>query len=202
MNPYIATGLAMCAVILIALIGTGYLAVYFTRRAKQDVELMLTPLAELTNGKADVEEAEVEGTWNGTIVQGRMARAAAGTVTLWQSDLIDSAGGAEWNYVYSRPNPKKKNPEEEIDIVTDSAPVRAWLETWTLSDLEPIGPLETDWIQVEYSPERGGIRIARPIRGRNEIPSAESFRRDLDFAERTGAQNRTIQEQNSAEVRE
>ena len=104
MNPYVATGLVMCLVILIALIGTGYLAVYFTRRAKADVERMLTPLAELIEGEADVDEAEVKGKWKGTIAQGRMANAGAGTVTLWQSDIIDAAGGEGWNFVYSSTN--------------------------------------------------------------------------------------------------
>lgn len=109
MNPYVATGLAMCLVILIALIGTGYLAVYFTRRAKADVERLITPLAEMINGEANVDDAEVTGRWKDTMVIGRMANAAAGTVTMWQTDLIDSAGGEAWNFVYSRPNLKKSD---------------------------------------------------------------------------------------------
>lgn len=194
MNPYIATGLAMCLVILVALVGTAYLAVYFTRRAKADVLRLLTPLAELTNGEADVDEAEVKGKWKDTIVQGRMANAAAGTVTLWQSDLIDSAGGEYWNVVYSRPNPKKKDPAEEIEIVTESAPLRSWLETWTVEDISPIQPQETDWVQVEYSPEGGFIRIARPIKGRNGIPAPGAFESDLNFAHGIGAENRRRQD--------
>lgn len=193
MNPYVATGLAMCLVIFIALIGTGYLAVYFTRRAKADVERMLTPLAELTDGEADVDEAEVKGKWKDTLVQGRMANAAAGTVTLWQSELIDSAGGAGWNFVYSRPNLKKERPEE-IEIVTESSELRSWLETWTADDISPIQPQETDWVQVEYSPEAGHIRVARPIKGRNQIPTSEAFASDLDFAYRIGAENRERQD--------
>lgn len=194
MNPYVATGLAMCLVILIALVGTAYLAVYFTRRAKADVLRLLTPLAELTDGEADVDEAEVKGTWKGTIVQGRMANAAAGTVTLWQSDLIDSAGGTGWNFVYSRPNPKKKDPAEEIEIVTESPEMRSWLETWSVEDIAPIQPQETDWVQVEYLPDAGTIRVARPIKGRNQIPTADAFASDLDFAYKTGAENRQRQE--------
>lgn len=198
MNPYVATGLAMCLVILIALVGTAYLAVYFTRRAKADVLRLLTPLAELTDGEADVDEAEVQGRWKDTIVQGRMANAAAGTVTLWQSDLIDSAGGAYWNFVYSRPNAKKERPEE-IEIVTESAELRSWLETWTAEDISPIQPQETDWVQVEYAPDGGYIRIARPIKGRNQIPAPDAFRSDLDFAHRIGGENRQRQETLKAE---
>ena len=189
----------MCLVILIALFGTGYLAVYFTRRAKADLERLLVPLAASIDGESDIDEAEVKGKFNGTIVEGRMAGAAAGTVTLWQTDLIDAAGGAAWNFVYSRPNPKKKNPEEEIEIVTESAPIRAWLETWTVHDLELIRPAETDWVQVEYNPEAGRIRVARPIHGRNGIPHPEAFGFDLVFAENVGKLNRARQERLAAE---
>lgn len=185
----------MCLVIFIALFGTGYLAVYFTRRAKADLQRLLVPLAERIGGEADIEDAHVQGKWNRTIAQGRMASAAAGTVRLWQSDLIDAAAGAGWNYVYSRPNPKKKNPDAEIDIVTESAPIRAWLETWTLDDLAPIRPDATDWVQVEYSPDAGYVRIARPMHGRNDIPAPEAFAADLEFAEEIGNRNRALQEQ-------
>lgn len=193
MNPYVATGLAMCLVILIALVSTGYLAVYFTRRAKADLERLLVPLAESIDGEADVEEAEVKGTWNSALVMGRMASAAAGTVTIWQTDLIDSAAGVAWNLVYSRPNPKKKVPNAEIEIVTDSAVLRLWLETWSVDDLAPIRPEETDWVQVEYSPTGGYIRIARPMHGRNDIPSSDVFAQDLDFAAHIGVENGTRQ---------
>lgn len=195
MNPYLATGLAMCAVIFLALGGTAYLAVYFTRRAKADVERQIAPLAEcLDDGQTDVDEAEVTGKFRGSLVFGRMARAAAGTVTLWQSDLIDSAGGTGWNFVYSRPNPKKKDPEAEIDIITDSSQVRAWLQTWTLESLEVLDPLASDWVQAEYVPESGTIRIARPIKNRNHIPEPERFMADLEFAQELGKHNRTIQQ--------
>lgn len=195
MNPYLATGLAMCAIVFVALIGTGYLAVYFTRRAKADVERMIAPLAAaLDEGEADVEEAEVKGKYEGALVFGRMARAAAGTVTLWQSDLIDSAGGHGWNFVYSRPNPKKHDPAEEIDIVTESDAIRSWLETWTVETITAIQPTESDWVQAEYTPESGTIRIARPIKGRNQIPPPETFLADLAFAQEIGDRNRAMQQ--------
>ena len=201
MNPYVATGLAMCLVILIALIGTGYLAVYFTRRAKADVERLITPLAEMIDGEANVDDAEVTGRWKDTMVIGRMANAAAGTVTMWQTDLIDSAGGQDWNFVYSRPNLKKERPEE-IEIVTESPELRTWLETWTVNDIAAIQPGATDWVQVEYSMEGGYIRIARPIPNRNGIPNPEAFAHDLDFAHAVGIRNRQYQESQTTEVSE
>lgn len=201
MNPYVLTGLAMCLVILVALVGTAYLAVYFTRRAKADVKRLITPLADLIDGEADVDEAEVKGKWKDTLVLGRMAGAAAGTVTLWQTDVIDSAGGDAWNFVYSRPNQKKERPEE-IEIVTESPAMQAWLETWTVDDITPIEPMATDWVQVEYTPEGGYIRVARPIQGRNGIPSPEAFQRDLDFAHEVGTRNRALQETMRTEATE
>lgn len=191
----------MCLVIVIALVGTGYLAVYFTRRAKADVLRLITPLAELIDGDANVDDAEVTGKWKDTLVIGRMANAAAGTVTMWQTDVIDSAGGEGWNFVYSRPNPKKSRPEE-IEIVTESEELRSWLETWTVESIVPIAPGATDWVQVEYSPEGGYIRIARPIPNRNGIPTPEAFQSDLDFAHRTGTENRIRQESLSNEAAE
>lgn len=201
MNPYVATGLAMCLVIVIALIGTGYLAVYFTRRAKADVERLITPLAEMVEGEANVDDAEVTGKWNGSLVMGRMANAAAGTVTMWQTDLIDAAGGEAWNFVYSRPNVKKERPEE-IETVTDSDEIRSWLETWTVESISSIQPHATDWVQVEYSPEAGHIRIARPIPGRNGIPTPEAFANDLDFAHQVGNENRQRQQAVRSEATE
>lgn len=201
MNAYVATGLAMCLVIVIALIGTGYLAVYFTRRAKADVERLITPLAEMIDGDANVDDAEVTGRWKDTMVIGRMANAAAGTVTMWQSDLIDSAGGEDWNFVYSRPNLKKERPEE-IEIVTESSELRSWLDGWKVDDLTSIGAGDTDWLQVEYSADGGYIRIARPIQGRNGIPKPEAFAADLDFAHAVGGQNRQLQESLSTKATE
>ena len=195
MDPYLATGLAMCAIILISIAGTSYLAVFFTRRAKADVARLLNPLAALLeDGSANVDDAEVTGRYEGALVFGRMARAAAGTVTIWQTDVIDSAGGESWNFVYSRANPRKPVTDAEIDIVTDAPVLRTWLQSWTVEMIAPIAPLEHDWVQVEYSAESGIVRVAHPIRNRNQIPPPADFQRDLTFAIHIGDQNRSRQQ--------
>ena len=55
MNPYLSFSIAMCGVVVIALAGTAYLAAYFNRRSKNDMEAALTPLAQVIDGEMDVE---------------------------------------------------------------------------------------------------------------------------------------------------
>lgn len=193
-NPYVLTGLVMCVVIIIALIGTSYLAVYFTRRAKADLERLMAPLAELLNGESDIDEAEVRGKWRGNIVIARMANAAAGTVRIFQTDMIDAAGGDGWNFVYSRP--RKDHPQPEIDFQSGDPGIRTALPSLDVSRLEPLEPNEREWLQLEYSPEAGYVRLARPMHGRNEIPSPERFKMDLNYLVQLCDENRALQERN------
>lgn len=186
------TGLAMCLVTGVALVGTAYLAMYFTRRAKADLEKLLTPLAEFLDGEVDLEDATVSGRWNGTLALARMAGAAGGTVRIWQVDLIDSAGGDAWNYVYSRP--KKSQVEPVIDIVTGNPAIAERLRKIDRSTIEVLQPDATDWVQVEYSAEGGYVRVARPMHGRNDIPGVERFEQDLRFLQAVGDENRALQE--------
>ena len=192
MNPYVLTGLAMCLIIVVALVGTSYLAVYFTRRAKADLERLLTPLAEMIGGEADLDEAEVKGTWQGNLVMARMANAAAGTVRLFQIDMIDAAGGTGWNYVYSRP--RKDHPEPEIEFISDRPEIQGALDGLQMGALEALLPNDREWLQLEYSPEAGHIRLARPMKGRNEIPAPERFGIDLDFLVKLCDENRRLQQ--------
>lgn len=182
----------MCSIIVIALVGTSYLAVYFTRRAKADLERVLVPLSEMINGDVDLDEAEIKGTWQGNLVMARMANAAAGTVRLFQIDMIDAAGGDGWNYVYSRP--RKDHPEPEIEFISHRPALQAELQSLEQSRLEPLQPNDRDWLQLEYSPEAGHVRLARPMKGRNEIPAPERFQQDLDYLVTLCAENRERQE--------
>jgi hypothetical protein len=182
----------MCAIIVIALVGTSYLAVYFTRRARADLERMLVPLAELIDGKVDLDEAEIKGHCQGNLVMGRMANAAAGTVRLFQIDMIDAAGGVGWNYVYSRP--RKDHSAPEIEFISDRPGIQAALPSLQEARLGPLQPNDRDWMQLEYNPEAGHIRLARPLKGRTEIPTPERFRDDLAYLVSLCAENRDYQE--------
>jgi len=196
-NPYVLTGLAMCGIVLIALVGTSYLAVYFTRRAKADLERALVPLAELIDGQADVDEADIKGAWRGNLVMARMANAAAGTVRVFQIDMIDAAGGTGWNFVYSRP--RKNHPEAEIEFISDQPGLRSHLTRLALPELESLHIDERDWLQLEYDPDAGHIRLARPMKGRNDIPTPERFQADLDYLVTLCEQNRAIQQPEMSE---
>ena len=187
----------MCSIIVIALVGTSYLAVYFTRRAKADLERMLVPLAEMIDGEVDLDEAEIRGTWKGNLLMARMANAAAGTVRLFQIDMIDAAGGDGWNYVYSRP--RKNHPDVEIEFISDRPEIQSSLGLLQEPSLEPLRPNDRDWLQLEYNPETGHVRLARPMKGRTEIPSPEEFRHDLDFLVALCDENRRLQEQRRAQ---
>jgi hypothetical protein len=192
-NPYVATGLAMCGVLLVALIGTAYLAVYFNRRAKADLERLMTPLAELINGEVDLDEAEVKGSYEGNLVMARMANAAAGTVRLFQIDMIDAAGGFGWNYIYSRPRKEETAPRVEFE--STRMDIRTQLAPLAENRLVPLNPNATDWIQLEYSPDTGHVRFARPMKSRNEIPDVATFQKSLRYLLELANENRAAQEQ-------
>ena len=107
MNPYLATAIAMCAIVLISLAGTAYLAAMFNRRAKADMRARLDPLAAAIDGTADVEEARLEGRYNGQIAIGRVSNAPGGFGRLFHVELVDSAGGEKWEWSSL---PQKKPP--------------------------------------------------------------------------------------------
>ena len=107
MNPYLATAIAMCAIVLLSLAGTAYLAAVFNRRAKSDLQTRLEPLAAVIDGAADVEEARVEGRFRGQIAIGRVANAPGGFGRLFHVELVDSAGGLPWEWSSL---PDKKGP--------------------------------------------------------------------------------------------
>ena len=67
---------------------------------------------------------------------------------VWQVDLIDSAGGEAWNYVYSRPKPKKNQVEPEIDIVTENTTIADRLKEWDRSAIELLQPDATDFLSL------------------------------------------------------
>lgn len=192
MNPYVTTGLVMCGVVLVALIGTSYLAVYFTRRAKADLERLMTPLAEVLDGKLDLDEAEITGSFKGHLVTARMANAAAGTVRLFQVDLVDAAGGVAWNYVYSRP--RKEETVPRIEFESAQMDIRNALRQLQDDELEPLMPNAVEWLQLEYNPNAGYVRLARPMKGRNDIPTMERLETDLHYLVELARENRSLQE--------
>lgn len=187
MNPYLQVALVMCGVIFIALAATAYMAVYFTRRDRADLEAAMTPLAALLDGETDLDEARVTGRYRGKLAFGRMAHAEGGPVRVFQTEVIDSAGGESWRYVaYPRNGTVEFRP-------TDSPMVDA-LPTLRRPDLATALGITADWFQLEYSAEGGYVRLSTPMSTRKDIPVAEVFRGQLDVLDALSDENRALQE--------
>jgi hypothetical protein len=177
----------MCGIIFLALAATAYMAVFFTRRAKADLEAALTPLAELLGGEANVDEAEVSGRHRGKLAFGRMAHAEGGPVRVFEVELIDAAGGEGWLYVEY---PAKGTREFRPEPPTVAAGIPELQDRSLASRLG----VHAAWYQLDYSPDAGHVRLTTPMDTRKDIPSAEVFQQQLDVLDRISDRNRELQE--------
>jgi hypothetical protein len=188
-NPYLATAIAMCVIVLLSLAGTAYLAAVFNRRAKSDLESRLEPLAEAIDGVSDVEEARVEGRFRGQIAVGRMTNAPGGFGRLFHVELVDSAGGVPWSSL-----PDKKGPGLTRTFEGDPDLKERLL---TRIDFEEAATTVPDdraqRFGFLYDPEAGMVRLTREMRTRLDIPDAEMFTRQLETLQRIGEANRLAQ---------
>lgn len=189
MNPYLATALAMCVIVLLALAATAYLAVIFNRRAKSDLQERLEPLAVAIGGHADVDEARVEGRYQGQIAIGRVANAPGGFGRLFHVELVDSAGGEPWEWSSL---PQKKLAEPLRTFEGDPA-----LQERLGVDFEETARVvpedRTQRFGFLYDPAAGMVRLTREMRMRIDIPDVETFTRQLETLERLGEANRRAQ---------
>lgn len=189
MNPYLATAIAMCAIVLISLAGTAYLAAMFNRRAKADMQARLDPLAAAIDGTADVEEARVDGRYNGQIASGRVSTAPGGFGRLFHVELVDSAGGEKWEWSSLR---QKKPPALIRTFEGDST-----LEQRLGVDFPEVAKVvpndEQERFGFLYDPEAGMMRLTREMRTRLDIPDGETFLRQLAVLHTLGEANRRAQ---------
>lgn len=192
MNPYVSAGLAMCAVLFISLSLTAYLAVYFNRRAKADLQAALDPLADTIDGTADVEAAQVSGRYERKLVIGRMTHAEGGPVRVFQIDLIDSAGGTAWTFVSQAP--RKDGTGRSHEFHSAQAGLERGLSLLREPDLPAMMGAGDDWLQIDYSPEGGYVRTTRPMATRKDLPAADAFISQVEWLSRLGDRNRVLQE--------
>lgn len=192
MNPYLLTGLAMCVIVLLALAATAYLAVFFNRRAKADLLAALDPLAELVNGTVDLEKATVTGTFEGQIVAARMANGPGGVGRVFQTELVDPAGGVAWDY--SSAPPREKGGEPRIEFASDRPTIRESLPALTGTVPSDVARPQSEGLRVSYDPEAGFLRLVKGMKTRRDIPDAAHLRAQLDFLHRLGDENRAVQE--------
>jgi hypothetical protein len=190
-NPYLATTIAMCVIVLLSLAGTAYLAAVFNRRAKADLQTRLEPLAAAIDGVADVEEARVEGRFQGQIAIGRVANAPGGFGRLFHVELVDSAGGVSWEWS-SLPDKKGSGLTRTFE---GNPAVKERLLSWI--DFEEAATVVPDdraqRFGFLYDPAAGMIRLTREMRTRLDIPDAEMFIRQIEALQRMGEANRHAQ---------
>jgi hypothetical protein len=194
MNPYLATAIAMCVIVLLSLAGTAYLAAVLNRRAKADLLERLEPLATAIEGTVDLDEARVEGRYHGQIAIGRVANAPGGFGRLFHVELVDSAGGQGWEWSSL---PQKSQPEPVRAFEGDPAlQERLGIDFAEAASVVPDD--RTQRFGFLYDPAAGMIRLTREMRSRIDIPAAETFIRQLETLRRIGDANRRAQEGETA----
>lgn len=192
MNPYLATGLAMCAILFVAIAGTAYLAVFFNRRAKADMEAALTPLADAIGGTVDIEEASVDGRYDGTVAQARVTGAEGGAGRVFQVDLIDAAGGTRWRY---RSIAHRDSPDPTSEFDSTRPDLRMALDPqFAMEKLQTIANPSRHWFWLEYDPDGGYVRLTSPMQTRRDIPDREAFMARLAYLRDLGNANRAVQQ--------
>jgi hypothetical protein len=182
----------MCGVIFVALAITAYLAVYFNRRAKADLQAALEPLASLIDGTVDVDNAQVTGRYDRKLVIAQMAHAEGGPVRVFRIDLIDSAGGTGWRHV-SLPSGRDGEGRHE-EWTSECEDARDALTALREADVAAVLGSGDEWYQVEYAPDGGYVRATRPMETRKDLPSADAFGATLAWLSRLADQNRAVQE--------
>jgi hypothetical protein len=182
----------MCLVVIISIAATAYLAVFFNRRAKADLLSALSPLAEVIDGEVDLEEAEVIGKFQRQHVKARMANATEGPGRVWQTELLDAAGGIGWVYTSSLPRSGSTEPRIEFDSARSD--VLSRLTLLKPDQIVNIADPTHERFRLEYNPESGFLRFIVPMQNRRDIPDADKLSRQLRHLVALGNENRRIQE--------
>lgn len=192
MNPYIQVALVMCGIVFVALAATAYLAAMFNRRAKVDLEAALRPLAERIDGDVDLEQASISGRDERTLVAARMANAAEGPGRVFQTEIVDAAGGCGWEYTSSPP--RRAGGEPRVEFASARADLRELLPSLADDSVRQVADVERERFRVNYDPDAGVLRLTRAMRTRRDIPDVAAFDRQIAYLTELGNQNRAAQE--------
>lgn len=181
----------MCVIVLLALVGTAYMAVFFNRRAKADLQAALQPLSEVIEGEADVEEAVVKGRYAGHLAEGRVAQLSGGMGRVFHTLVIDGAGGSKWTLTVSRSKEPGGPDTFDFDGAEGDLKTAVLPPVQAMADSEP--SLAGGWFRIEYDPEPGHVRLTKSMRTRRDLPDANAFRNYLERLVVVADQNRAVQ---------
>jgi len=186
----------MCVVLFIALAMTAYMAVFFNRRSRADLDAALAPLAGLLDdSELDLNDATVKGRFNRRLVIAKVTNAEGGPVRVFRIDLVDPAGGAKWLLV-SLP-PKKGQGERTEELQSADTNMRAALELPPKAELARLVDARKEWFQLEYDPDGGHVRLTKPMDTRKDIPGVELFESTIVLLDTIARHNRLAQEENA-----
>ena len=136
-----------------------------------------------------IEEARLEGRYNGQIAIGRVSNAPGGFGRLFHVELVDSAGGEKWEWSSL---PQKKPPA--LIRTFEGGPA---LEERLGIDFPEVAKVvpndEQERFGFLYDPDAGMMRLTREMRTRLDIPDAETFLRQLATLQELGEANRRAQ---------
>ena len=191
MNVYVQFALAMCFVVFIALFATAYLAVMFNRRAKADLDAALRPLANLIDGTVDLDEAVVSGTYRGHLAFCRVTSGSDGPGRVFQTDLVDAAGGTGWRWTTTGSKTGDAEPNEEILPAQDA--LTADMKELLRTSASSIFDTRRAWGRILYDAQGGILRFERPMQTRRDIPDLETFQKQLEVLVQLGPRNRVLQ---------
>jgi len=180
----------MCVIVILSLIATAYMAMFFNKRAKADLENAMKPLAEVIDGELDLEDAFVKGRYSGHIAEGRMATSKIGAGRVFHTSLIDGAGGLKWSY-YVLPS-KTTSESPALTFESDANDLASQFGDPLSRIVQPFLQ-RTGWTRIEYDPVPGYVRMTRPMRTRHDIPSVEEFTTQLNVVSSAADLNRSVQ---------
>jgi len=190
LNPYVQFAIAMCFVVFIALFATAYLAVMFNRRAKADLQAALRPLADLIGGTIDLEEATVSGSYRGHLAFGRVTNGSDGPGRVFQTDLIDGAGGKDWRWTTTGSKTGEEEPTETLE--PDRPEIATSIGPSLRAGAAEIFDTRRAWGRVAYDAAAGHLRFERPMSTRRDIPGLAGFQKQLDLLVEIGPINRAV----------
>lgn len=187
MSPYLWFGLAMLLITVFGLVITGNLAATFNERAKADLRAALEPLAAQIDGTIDVETASTTGRYHGQITTGQVVAGPGGMGRLFQTSLVEPAGGDAWKAVVTRPRDETADWERTFEGEPEAE--LASLIHPLLDGLLPF----PGWFELKYDPATGTLTLTRAMQSRRDIPTPERFALYLETLEQAASSNRSVQ---------